>query len=65
MLVEVETVGSEETVPMKYLGMEIKESKCEIHFNQDSYIESCEEVETKDKTDQFRVLNDEEQAMCR
>ena len=39
------TVGSEETVPMKYLGMNIDESDGDIYFSQDSYIDSMEEVE--------------------
>jgi hypothetical protein len=57
------TVGSEETVPMKYLGMNIDESDHDIYFNQDSYIDSMDEVEIQNKTDKSRVLNEDEQAL--
>ena len=59
------TVGSEETVPMKYLGMNIDESDGDIYFSQDSYIDSMEEVEIQKKTDKSRVLNEDEQALFR
>jgi hypothetical protein len=59
------TVGSEETVPMKYLGMNIDESDGDIYFSQDSYIDSMEEVEIQKKTDKSRVLNEDELALFR
>ena len=59
------TVGSEETVPMKYLGMNIDESDGDIYFSQDSYIDSMEEVEIQQKTDKSRVLSEDEQALFR
>ena len=58
-------MGSEETVPLKYLGMNIDESDGDIYFSQDSYIDTAEEVEIRNKTDKSRVLNKEEQALFR
>ena len=43
---------------MKYLGMNIDESDHDIYFNQDSYIDSMDEVEIQNKTDKSRVLKD-------
>ncbi|CAB4016033.1 Hypothetical predicted protein [Paramuricea clavata] len=41
---------------------QIDESDRDIFFNQDSYIDSMEEVEIQNKTDKSRVLNEDEQA---
>ena len=47
------TVGAENTTPMKYLGINISEIDGKIFFSQDSYIDSCEEVEIENKADKF------------
>ena len=59
------TVGSQETEPMKYLGMDIEESNGEISFSQDSYIDSSEEIKIENKTDKSRILNAGEQSLFR
>lgn len=59
------TVGSQETAPMKYLGMNIDESDDEISFSQDSYIDSSDEIDLQDKKDKSRILNAKEQSSFR